>query len=159
MNCAVSKGLASTAALALAFVMLGGVKESPSMATQQAASPATRAAEPPRTAPALAFVRPGLWQVTSDEAGVAPRRLCVEDAAALVQVRHGDGACSRLVIASGERDATVHYSCPGAGWGRTSLRVEGAETVRIDTQGIADSAPFAFRAEARRAGACGAAAR
>jgi hypothetical protein len=51
-------------------------------------------------------------------------------------------------------NATVHYSCPGSGWGRTTVRVETPRLARVETQGIAGKAPFAFTAEARRVGAC-----
>jgi hypothetical protein len=71
-----------------------------------------------------------------------------------MQLQHGATACSRLVIGNEKASATVHYSCPGAGWGRTTLRVETPRLARIDTQGIANNAPFAFSAEARRIGAC-----
>lgn len=101
---------------------------------------------------ALSPVDPGLWQVRAE--GEPVQSICVADPAALMQVRHRRSACTRLVIDSGKERATVHYSCPGAGWGRTTLRVSSSSAVRIDTQGIADNAPFAFVAEARRTGAC-----
>jgi len=59
-----------------------------------------------------------------------------------------------LVIKDDSDRATVHYTCPGLGWGRTSLLVETPRLVRINSQGIAGRAPFAFDAEARRTGEC-----
>lgn len=116
--------------------------------------PATAAAPRPASS-ALDALRPGMWQVrTLGVKEAPPLLLCVADPATLVQLRHRAAACSRLVISNAAHDTTVHYSCPGAGWGRTSLRVESAAQVMIDTQGIADNAPFAFKAEARRTGAC-----
>lgn len=103
--------------------------------------------------PALASLEPGLWQLRGE--GEATRTICVADPHSLIQLRHGATPCSRLVIASDKSSATIHYSCPGAGWGRTTLRVETPRLARIDTQGIADNEPFAFIAEARRIGPCG----
>jgi len=118
------------------------------------ARPVAPAAPAVMRARALDGVRPGLWSVRDDGPGGTIHRLCLDDPAKLVQVRHSDAACSRMVIASAPREATIHYSCPGNGWGRTSLRVDSATSVRIDTQGIADNAPFAYQAVARREGEC-----
>jgi hypothetical protein len=120
-------------------------------ATVIAAPAATADLRPPLSA--LAMLEPGLWQLRTE--GEPTRNVCVADANALIQLRHKAGACTRLVIANEKASATVHYSCPGAGWGRTTLRVETPRLARIDTQGIADNAPFAFIAEARRIGPCG----
>jgi hypothetical protein len=49
---------------------------------------------------------------------------------------------------------TVQYTCRGRGFGRTHIRRETDRLVQIDTQGIADSRPFAFSVEARRTGDC-----
>lgn len=103
--------------------------------------------------PALATLQTGLWQLRAE--GEAPRNICVADPHSLIQLRHRTAACTRLVIASEKSSATVHYSCPGAGWGRTTLRVETPRLARIDSQGIADNEPFAFTAQARRIGPCG----
>lgn len=101
---------------------------------------------------ATGVLEPGLWQLQGD--GPAARKICVSDPGALVQLRHANAACSRLVIADERGSAVVHYSCPGAGWGRTTLKVVTPRAVIIDTQGIADNAPFAFTADARRTGDC-----
>lgn len=94
----------------------------------------------------------GLWELRTP--GSPTRKVCLRDRNALFQVQHSDAMCSRLVIANEKSTATVHYSCPGAGWGRTTLRVSTPRSAYIDTQGIADNAPFAFIAEARRIGDC-----
>jgi hypothetical protein len=52
------------------------------------------------------------------------------------------------------RFVTVHYTCPGAGYGRTQIRLESAQLVQVDSQGIAQGFPFDFTAEARRVGSC-----
>ncbi|MET0374337.1 MAG: DUF3617 family protein [Rhizorhabdus sp.] len=101
---------------------------------------------------ALTAIAPGQWEVSV--AGQTPRRMCVASPETLLQIRHRANPCSRLVIADAKASATVHYSCPGAGWGRTTLRVATPNVARISTQGIADNAPFDFDATARRIGDC-----
>ena len=110
------------------------------------------AAGPVLSLPALGAMQPGLWQLRA--AGEPDRKLCLGDPLVLIQLQHGGVTCSHLVVASEKMNATVHYSCPGAGWGRTTVRVETPRLARVETQGIADNAPFAFTAEARRIGAC-----
>lgn len=108
---------------------------------------------------ALGRLEPGLWQLRNLEDDRAqPQSICVADPNMLMQVQHRNSPCSRLVIADDARGATVHYTCPAGGFGRTSVRVETPRLAKIDTQGISGNAPFAYRAEARRVGACGGAA-
>jgi hypothetical protein len=58
------------------------------------------------------------------------------------------------VLAADEHSVTVSYVCPGMGRGRTLLRVETPRLVQIDSQGLANGAPFALRAVARKVGPC-----
>jgi hypothetical protein len=102
---------------------------------------------------ALSMLEPGLWQLRIP--GEPARNICLGDPAALMQLRHSGVACSRLVIENERTSATVHYSCPGAGWGRTTLRITTPRSARIDTQGIAANAPFDVSVDARRTGDCG----
>ena len=105
---------------------------------------------------ALAQLEPGLYQVRQLGAErMQAQSICVADPAVLLQLKHRGAPCSRLVLDNGPKGATVHYTCPANGYGRTSLRVETPRLAKIDTQGLADNAPFAYRAEARRIGACG----
>jgi hypothetical protein len=117
---------------------------------------ATAAAPPDRgELTAVSRLEPGLWQLRDlDDARVKHPPICVGDPAVLMQLEHRDSPCSRLVIASDGKSATVHYTCPAGGFGRTSLRVETPRLAQIDTQGISDKIPFAYRIEARRVGAC-----
>jgi hypothetical protein len=101
---------------------------------------------------AMTAIQPGQWQLSIE--GKPGKAMCVADPEALFQIRHRASACSRLVIADEKSSATVHYSCPGAGWGRTTLRVSTPTSVRISTQGIADNAPFDDTAVAKRTGEC-----
>ena len=103
---------------------------------------------------ALAKLEPGRWQL-SDSEGAPARSICLAaDPAALVQLEHEGVACGSEVLASEAGAATVEYSCPGRGFGRTSIRVETPRLARIDTQGLADGRPFAYRVEARKTGGC-----
>ena len=108
----------------------------------------------PSDLPALRGIERGLWELRVRGSTVAPRKLCVADPAMLVQIQHGGGTCSRFVIDSQPNRATIHYTCPGAGHGRTSIRVETSHILQIESQGIANNAPFNVSYEARHAGAC-----
>jgi hypothetical protein len=58
------------------------------------------------------------------------------------------------VVENSPTVATIHYSCPGHGHGRTTLSVETPRLLRVDTQGVVDGAPFATELEGRRVGTC-----
>ena len=125
-------------AIAGAFLLLGGV-----------------AGALPVQAPTLALLgklEHGAWQLR--EADGSTQDLCLIDPNALLQIRHGKAQCSRFVIAEATDRATVHYTCPGQGHGRTTIIVETPRLVRIETQGVADGAPFQLELEGRRSGAC-----
>ncbi len=94
----------------------------------------------------------GRWQLR-DSAG-APRAICLGDPVALVQLEHGGARCEQEIVQSDKGGATVQYSCPGRGFGHTSVRVETPRLARIDTQGLVDGRPFSYRAEARKVGSC-----
>jgi hypothetical protein len=102
---------------------------------------------------ALSKLERGRWQV-SDAQGGAARSICVGDPALLLQLEHESAACQREILANEAGSATVQYSCPGRGFGHTSIRVETPRLARIDTQGLADGRPFSYRVEARRVGSC-----
>jgi hypothetical protein len=107
-------------------------------------------------APGLAMLgelERGQWQVR-DRAGGAPRLVCLGDARQLLQLRHPRSDCSRYVITDSAAEVTVHYTCPGVGHGRTTIRRETNRLVQIDTQGIASGAPFSDAYEGRRIGPC-----
>ena len=113
-------------------------------------------------APVLAFALPGLealsqlergrWQVSDAEGRSAS--VCLGDPLALVQIEHRGFACGQEVLTSEASGGTVHYTCPGRGFGHTSIRVETPRLARIDTQGLVDGRPFSYRAEARKVGGC-----
>ncbi len=104
----------------------------------------------------LAKLVPGQWQLKEID-GAERRALCVTDPAALLQVIHPRTQCTRAVIESTPSALTVHYTCPGAGHGRSTLTLRSGTSGRLHTQGIAGGAPFNFEFDARRTGDCGAA--
>lgn len=104
---------------------------------------------------ALSHLQPGLWQLRKLDDAAAPRRsICVANPEILMQLEHRGAPCSQIVVTDDASNATVHYTCPANGYGRTSVRVETPRLAKIDTQGIIGNSPFAYRAEARRVGAC-----
>lgn len=108
--------------------------------------------------PALAMLNQldaGRWELRNREGGPV-ERICLPDTRRLIQLRHPSAACDRLVVDDAATEVTVQYTCRGRGYGRTHIRRENSRLVQIDTQGIADGLPFAFAAEARRIGDCGA---
>ena len=104
---------------------------------------------------ALQKLQAGLWQLRDLEnpkAELPP--VCLGDPNLLVQLRHRSAVCSRIVVAENQGTATVHYTCPAAGYGQTLIRIETPRLAQIETQGIADNRPFSSRLEARRVGRC-----
>jgi hypothetical protein len=108
------------------------------------------AAETPLSA--LGQIEPGQWSLVS--AGTRTRSICLSDARVLLQLQHTGIACSRYVIANDKDSTVVHYTCPGAGHGRTEVKVETPRLIQVMSQGIADNAPFDWSVEGRRTGAC-----
>lgn len=97
----------------------------------------------------------GAWQLRDREALLPTRTVCLGDARQLLQLQHPRGDCARYVIEDTANEVTVHYTCPTGGHGRTTVSRETNRLVQIDTQGIANGAPFSIAYEARRTGACG----
>ena len=103
---------------------------------------------------ALTQIELGQWQLKELGSAATTRSLCVSDPTALLQLGHPGAQCSRFVIADTPGIATVHYTCRGAGHGRTTVSVETPRLIHLQTQGIANGAPFDFDYEARRTGGC-----
>jgi hypothetical protein len=111
----------------------------------------------PAQAPSLTMLdslEKGTWELRERGNSAMVRSFCLGDARAFIQIQHPRAGCSRYVIADGAEEVTVHYTCPGAGHGRTTVRHETNRLVQIDTQGIAGGAPFSYAYEARRTGSC-----
>lgn len=110
-------------------------------------------AEAPQ-ASVLATIEPGQWQL-HDTDDRSRRNLCVRDPRVLLQLGHPDTAqCSRFIVSQGPRELTVHYTCPGAGHGRTTIGLVTPRSITLDTQGIAGGLPFQHDYAARRVGDC-----
>ena len=108
-------------------------------------------------APQLAMLdglEPGQWLLRDRDDPATARSYCVTDFRQLLQLQHARNQCTRTVLENTASAVTVHYSCPGAGHGRTTIRRETNRLVQIDTQGIAGGAPFSLAYEGRKTGVC-----
>lgn len=112
------------------------------------------AAAPRSTIVAFSRIQPGAWQLRELGSSAAPQRLCVQRPDELIQLRHPGVVCSRFVLANEADTATVHYTCTGAGYGRTTVKIETPALVRLESQGLANGEPFQLAFEARRSGPC-----
>ena len=101
---------------------------------------------------ALEGLAPGQWQLRETDGSV--RSLCLGDASQLLQLRHGSAACKVTVLDNSPGHTTVHYTCAGAGYGRTTVTVETPRLVHVDTQGVAEGQAFVLDYEGRNMGAC-----
>ena len=95
----------------------------------------------------------GRWELRTRERG-GVQRLCVGNRRRLVQLRHPDLACERLIVEDTPNSVTVQYTCRGHGYGRTHIRRETSQLIQVESQGVADGLPFDFAAEGRRIGDC-----
>lgn len=109
-------------------------------------------AAPQHSLQALNGIENGQWQLK--ETGGAARNVCLRNPAVLLQLRHPGAQCTQVVIENTKDVATVHYTCPSHGYGRTSITVETGRLVRIESQGVVDGAPFSLEIEGRKTGAC-----
>jgi hypothetical protein len=102
---------------------------------------------------ALGGIERGQWQLKSIDGSL--RKLCVGNPAALIQIVHGNTQCEHFVMENSQRSATVRYTCPSHGHGRTTISVDTPRVINISTQGVANGAPFSEQFEGRRIGTCG----
>lgn len=102
----------------------------------------------------LAGLERGDWELHVRKAGGAVSHICLGDPRMLLQIQHPRNICRRYVVTDTAQHIVVTYDCAAAGNGRTDLRIETARLVQIQSQGVADSAPFSFQMEARRIGTC-----
>lgn len=101
----------------------------------------------------LSSLSKGEWTIRF-RGGSQERKICIRTGQELVQLSHSGLNCSRFVVEDGDNQMTIQYTCPGQGYGRTSVRRETASLVQIESQGIASDGPFQMTAEARRTGSC-----
>ncbi len=110
--------------------------------------------DPVRAPMALTSLQLGQWEIRSRTDPSINRSVCLGDPRSLIQLRHTGATCKRFVISNDPRATTIHYSCPVGGHGQTTIRVETPRLIQLESQGIADRAPFSFTAEGRRIGNC-----
>lgn len=101
----------------------------------------------------LGTLSKGEWTIRQ-RGGAPDRKICVKSGAELIQLMHRESGCSQFVVEDGAARVTVQYTCPGNGYGRTSIRRETPALVQLESQGIHDGMPFQLLAEARRSGTC-----
>ena len=103
---------------------------------------------------ALSSVSGGLWEISTSAAGRNATKLCVADPLALAQYEHRSASCTRVILSDKPSETVVHYTCPGGGFGQTKMKVLTPRSMRVETQGISDNAPFNYVLQARRVGDC-----
>lgn len=111
----------------------------------------------PLKAPAITVIgviEPGQWELREVGTTAGPRMMCIADPDMLIQLRHAGAQCARYVVENGPQTATVNYDCRSAGAGRTTISLDTPRQIRLQTQGIAQAAPFNMDYTARRVGAC-----
>lgn len=101
----------------------------------------------------LGTLTKGEWTI-KQRGAPRDRKICVKSGVELVQLMHRESGCSQFVVEDGAARVTVQYTCPGNGYGRTSIRRETPALVQLESQGIHDGMPFQMTAEARRTGNC-----
>ncbi|MBA2772236.1 MAG: hypothetical protein M3438_06470 [Pseudomonadota bacterium] len=101
----------------------------------------------------LSQISGGLWEI-SGQRGAPPTRLCIPQPPLLAQVEHRSAKCTQTVLRNDPASALIEYSCPGGGFGHSKITMLTPRSVRIETQGIADYAPFGYVVKARRIGNC-----
>jgi hypothetical protein len=101
---------------------------------------------------ALNGIERGQWQLKDADGNL--RKICLGNPATLLQIMHGNTQCEHFVMENSPRSATIRYTCPAHGHGRTTISVDTPRVVNVDTQGVIDGAPFSEQFEGRRIGAC-----
>ncbi len=102
---------------------------------------------------ALDKLASGNWELRNRSDGTR-QHVCVRNGRELIQLRHPQSGCNRVIVEDGSDRVDVQYTCQGHGYGRTQIRRETAVIAQIDSQGVLDGRPFQFSAEARRTGGC-----
>ena len=101
----------------------------------------------------LGELQRGEWEVRFRD-GAPSRKVCLRSGRELIQLQHAGRNCSQYVVDDTATNSTVQYTCPGNGYGLTSIRKETSSLVQIKSSGLAGSRAFDFTAEARRIGSC-----
>lgn len=94
----------------------------------------------------------GLWEISRANGG--RRNICIPDPTVLAQYEHLRASCSRNIIRNQRAHAEIHYTCAGGAFGQSTIELITPRSLRIETQGISDNAPFHYVLQARRIGNC-----
>lgn len=111
----------------------------------------------PAKAPPIAvfsIIEPGQWELHEVGSAAPSRQMCVTNPDIFVQLRHGGPQCARYVTENTAQTVTINYDCDAAGSGRTTITLDTPRQIRLQTQGIAQAAPFDVEYSAHRVGAC-----
>jgi hypothetical protein len=103
---------------------------------------------------ALQAIEPGQWLLRESGATSGGRAMCLTSFDTLWQLADNSPQCMHVVLTDQPNTATVHYSCPAGGHGRTTISVETPRLIQLQTQGIANGGPFDLSYEGRRVGDC-----
>ena len=103
---------------------------------------------------ALAQAVPGLWEISGYPGAKTPARECLGNLEVLAQYEHRHLNCVASLVSDHAPASVIQYSCPGGGFGRTTLTMITPRSLRIETQGISDNLPFNYVLQARRVGDC-----
>ena len=95
----------------------------------------------------------GEWDLRIRDDG-SHQRICLQTGKELIQLRHRQPGCSQFVVKDEPNQVIVQYTCPGNGYGRTTIRRESSKLVQVTSQGIVNGVPFSFGGEARHQGDC-----
>lgn len=101
----------------------------------------------------LAGLQKGAWTLRIRDSG-EQQRICLKDGRELIQLQHRQPPCRSFVVSDQPDQVIVQYTCPGNGYGRTSIRRESHGLLQVQSQGIHNGTPFSFSGEARFAGRC-----
>jgi hypothetical protein len=94
----------------------------------------------------------GLWEVSRNNGG--RRNVCIADPVALAQYEHLRLNCERDLVRNGQSRAEIHYTCQSGSFGQSNVELITPRSLRIETQGISNNAPFHYVLQARRLGDC-----
>ncbi len=103
---------------------------------------------------ALARTDTGLWEMTGIGGNKAPVRQCVARLSDLAALEHRGRACTQIRLKDTPSSVVISYTCSAGNFGRSKIDVLTPRSLRIDTQGISDSLPFAYVVQAHRVGDC-----
>ncbi|MGH6658420.1 MAG: hypothetical protein ACREBM_02090 [Sphingomicrobium sp.] len=107
-----------------------------------------------QTPKSLAGVAGGMWELSGIPGTRVPTKVCVAAPIELAFVEHAGAGCKHLVLGDSGDLLRISYRCSGAGFGQASIKTITPRSLRVDVQGIAANAPYAYVMQAHRTGDC-----